>query len=184
MTEEEWKAFTGVGSVGWRKLYLTACACCRHRPLFIALAANLEAVEVVERLADNEEEWRMTRRGRIPFPAYPEGLTTRRAMLKLARASTYLDHTAAVPLLRDVQFTRCCPVLLNDTWRTPLIVSLATAAYEDRILPSGELALDRLAVLADALEDVGASKEITDHLRSEGPHVRGCWALDLALGKS
>lgn len=81
----------------------------------------------------------------------------------------------------------------------------------------GALDPDRLAVLADALEDVGCTDaEILNHLRGRdtcpeclgsarhvaepvhpkdcrcgmtgwvplrGPHVRGCWALDLLLGK-
>jgi hypothetical protein len=38
--------------------------------------------------------------------------------------------------------------------------------------------------LADCLEDAGCSDaEVLGHLRSAGPHVRGCWALDLVLGK-
>jgi hypothetical protein len=38
--------------------------------------------------------------------------------------------------------------------------------------------------LADALEDAGCTDaDILSHLRSPGPHVRGCWALDLLLGK-
>src|SRR5688572_16857480 len=40
----------------------------------------------------------------------------------------------------------------------------------------------RLSVLADALEEAGATGELVAHLRSPGPHVRGCWALDLVLG--
>jgi hypothetical protein len=40
-------------------------------------------------------------------------------------------------------------------------------------------------VLADALEDAGCTNsDILYHLRCPGPHVRGCWALDLLLGKS
>jgi hypothetical protein len=57
------------------------------------------------------------------------------------------------------------------------VAKLAQAIYEERDL-------QRLAVLADALEDAGCdSAEVLGHLRSEGPHVRGCWALDLVLGK-
>jgi hypothetical protein len=42
-----------------------------------------------------------------------------------------------------------------------------------------------LAVLADALEDAGCTDQtILCHLRSAGPHGRGCWALDHFLGKS
>jgi hypothetical protein len=41
-----------------------------------------------------------------------------------------------------------------------------------------------LPVLADALEEQGCADDaLLSHMRSEGPHVRGCWALDLILGK-
>ncbi len=60
--------------------------------------------------------------------------------------------------------------------------SLAAAAYGERILPSGHLDPARLAVLSDALEEAGCTDpDILSHLRSPGPHVRGCWALDLVL---
>jgi hypothetical protein len=45
-------------------------------------------------------------------------------------------------------------------------------------------AFDRMPDLADALHDAGCDgAEILAHLRGPGPHVRGCWALDLILGK-
>jgi hypothetical protein len=45
--------------------------------------------------------------------------------------------------------------------------------------------VDRLAVLADALEEAGcADALLLAHLRSPGPHVRGCFALDAVRGKS
>jgi hypothetical protein len=54
---------------------------------------------------------------------------------------------------------------------------LAQAIYEDR-------AFDRLPVLADALEDAGCTNsDLLGHLRGPGPHARGCWVLDLLLGK-
>ncbi len=61
-------------------------------------------------------------------------------------------------------------------------VALALAAYQDR--PHlDHLDPARLAVLSDALEEGGCTDEaILSHLRSPGPHVRGCWALDLVLG--
>lgn len=96
-------------------------------------------------------------------------------------------------------------------WLTPTVLSLATAAYEHRT-PQGHLDPARLTVLADALEEAGCSQQcescggsrlghdnngmcgdcegsgwvehdIITHLRSPGPHVRGCWSLDLVLGK-
>ncbi len=60
---------------------------------------------------------------------------------------------------------------------TTLVVNMAQAIYGDR-------AFDRLPVLADALEEEGCQdRAILDHCRSEGLHVRGCWAIDLLLGK-
>ena len=62
---------------------------------------------------------------------------------------------------------------------------MATAAYEVRTLPAGTLDPDRLAILADALEDAGCTNaDVLDHCRGAGPHVRGCWVVDLLLGKS
>jgi hypothetical protein len=69
------------------------------------------------------------------------------------------------------------PVAHNPTWLTSTAVSLAGGIYADR-------AFDRLPILADALEDAGCSDEaILGHLRGPGPHVAGCWAVDLILGK-
>jgi hypothetical protein len=74
------------------------------------------------------------------------------------------------------------PIALDFACRTSTVVSVARAAYDERHLPSGELDLHRLAVLADAVEEAGASDELVAHLRRLGPHVRGCFAVDLCLG--
>jgi hypothetical protein len=59
-----------------------------------------------------------------------------------------------------------------------------TAYYERRALPEATLDNDLLALLANALEDAGCTDaEVLGHLREPGPHVRGCWAVDLILGK-
>jgi hypothetical protein len=69
-------------------------------------------------------------------------------------------------------------------WRGGTVRELARACYEQRLLPGGQLDAARLAVLADALEDAGCTDpELLGHLRSPGPHFRGCRALDLLLGK-
>ncbi|HKB40624.1 MAG TPA: hypothetical protein VKD72_29630 [Gemmataceae bacterium] len=87
-------------------------------------------------------------------------------------------------LLRDIIGNPFRPVALDPAWRTPTVLALAQAAYDDRLLPAGTFDLDRLAVLSDALEDAGCdSADILSHLRGPGPHVRGCWVLDLLLGK-
>jgi hypothetical protein len=70
------------------------------------------------------------------------------------------------------------PVPFDPSWRTSTVLGLATAVYAER-------AFDRLPILADALEDAGCDQpDLLAHCRSDGPHVRGCWAVDLILGKS
>jgi hypothetical protein len=70
------------------------------------------------------------------------------------------------------------------TWNNGLIARLAEAAYEERSPPEGHLDQARLVVLADALEEAGlADAEILGHLRGEGPHVPGCFAVDAVLGR-
>jgi hypothetical protein len=70
-------------------------------------------------------------------------------------------------------------------WNGGTVARLAQAAYQDRQLPGGHLDRARLAVLADALEEAGcADAGLLSHLRSPGPHVRGCAVIDALLGKS
>jgi hypothetical protein len=70
-------------------------------------------------------------------------------------------------------------------WNDGTVKKLAEAAYEHRSLPEGTLEKARLAVLADALEEAGcANEEILNHLRSPGPHLRGCHAVDILMGKT
>jgi hypothetical protein len=57
-------------------------------------------------------------------------------------------------------------------------MSLAQGVYDER-------AFDRLPVLADALEDAGClAGEILGHCRQPGQHVRGCWVVDILLGRN
>ena len=42
-----------------------------------------------------------------------------------------------------------------------------------------------MPILADALQDAGCDNDdILNHCRDDGPHVRGCWVVDLVLGKA
>jgi hypothetical protein len=89
-----------------------------------------------------------------------------------------------VILLKDIFGSPFRPITLDPAWQTPTVRALAQAAYEQRHLPSGHLDPDRLAVLADALEEAGCdNQDILSHLRSPGPHTRGCWAVDLLLSR-
>ncbi|MBA4064380.1 MAG: hypothetical protein C0501_11835 [Isosphaera sp.] len=69
-------------------------------------------------------------------------------------------------------------VVVDPAWRTSTVVALAAGVYDER-------AFDRLPILADALQDAGCdSDDLLTHLRDpNATHVRGCWALDLVLGK-
>jgi hypothetical protein len=62
-------------------------------------------------------------------------------------------------------------------WHDGAVLRMAQLIYEEE-------AFDRMAVLADALEKAGCrDPDILAHCRGPGPHVRGCWLLDLLLGK-
>jgi hypothetical protein len=62
-------------------------------------------------------------------------------------------------------------------WNDGIVVKLAQGIYDER-------AFDRLAVLADGLEDAGCQDaSILGHLRTTGPHSRGCWVVDLLLAR-
>jgi hypothetical protein len=87
-------------------------------------------------------------------------------------------RAAAANLLRDIFGNPFRPVPLNPAWQTPTVVELAGAVYDDR-------AFDRLPLLADALEQVGCTDAtILGHCRQPGLHVRGCWVVDLLLGRA
>ena len=99
-----------------------------------------------------------------------------------ARAAEALQQA---DLLRDAIGNPFCPTTTDPISRSPTVINLAEAAYDERVMPSGELDTERLAVLSDALEEARCDDaDILDHLRGPGPHVRGCWVIDLLLGKS
>jgi hypothetical protein len=91
-------------------------------------------------------------------------------------------------LLRDIYLhpsreVHVAPPVLQ--WNDATVVKLARGTYADRHLPSGLLDNARLAMLADALEEAGCDDAaILDHCRHPGEHVRGCWLVDLLLGKA
>lgn len=96
----------------------------------------------------------------------------------------YRELATQAELLRDIIGNPFQRSTLGRATPTSAIANLAEAAYEERHLPSGHLDNARLAVLSDALEEAGCTDEaVLAHLRSPGPHVIGCWALDLVLGK-
>jgi hypothetical protein len=90
----------------------------------------------------------------------------------------------SVLLLRDIFSNPFRPASVSPGWQSPVVQGLAQAAYDHRELPAGTLDVARLAVLADALEEAGyTDADMLNHCRRPGVHVRGCWAVDLLLGK-
>lgn len=84
------------------------------------------------------------------------------------------NHTG---FLSDIFGNPFRPVVAEPTRLPPKVVALAQAIYDER-------AFDRLPVLADGLEEAGCTDaDILAHCRGPGPHVRGCWVVDLLLGK-
>jgi hypothetical protein len=91
---------------------------------------------------------------------------------------------AALVLLRDVLGNPFQPIEFDSTSLPAPVLAQAEAAYNERQPGHTDLDAPRLAVLADALEDTGnIPQTILDHLRQPGPHIRGCWALDIVLDK-
>lgn len=80
-------------------------------------------------------------------------------------------------LVRDIFGNPFRPVCVDPTWLTLTVVRLAEHIYQER-------AFDQMPILADALEDADCDNaDILNHCRQSGEHVRGCWLLDLLLGK-
>jgi len=83
-------------------------------------------------------------------------------------------------LIRELFGNPFRPIAVNPSWlmwNDGTVIKLAQGIYND-------LAFDRLPILADALEEAGCNNaHILAHCRQPGEHVRGCWVVDLILGK-
>jgi hypothetical protein len=87
---------------------------------------------------------------------------------------------------RQAAYARCIfgnpfhPIILNPAWLSwhgGLPVSMTQRMYDSRDFAD-------MPVLADALEEAGCQdQDILTHCRSGSEHVRGCWVVDLLLGK-
>lgn len=108
------------------------------------------------------------------------------APCEAARALNSQDHNQfdVGELRQQAHLLRCLfanpflPLSLNLTWRTPRVVSLAKAIYDDR-------SFEHMPSLADALEAAGCDEpDILAHCRSLTEHALGCWVVDAILGKS
>jgi hypothetical protein len=88
------------------------------------------------------------------------------------------ERQAQALLLRDIFGNPFRSVMVDPACLTAAVVSLARAVYHDR-------AFDCLPILADTLEEAGCTNaDILKHCRGPGPHVRGCWVVDMILERS
>jgi hypothetical protein len=193
-----------------RKLRLFAVACCRRLwPLLDEVAR--EAVRAAERFADGlarEEELRCWQaaaqepRTQVAMTgSWAAGLRAASGTAKCGRycigtartvaeqailASPHdwervAEEAAQADLLRDLfgplpfRAVALSPDVL--AWNNHTIPTMAQAIYWDR-------AFERMPILGDAFEDAGCTdQEVLSHLRGPGFHIRGCWLLDLMLGR-
>ncbi len=207
MTAKQWLActdpfvlFTAAGDRATeRKVRLFCVACCRQ-VLHLAPAARQKSAEallkVAERFADVEptkaERLKAEKRAERSYSMVHAALAVRctagdtyyaaRHAAEFAEGETEGGYDAVqavqAELARDILGPRTPrPSAIRPDWLTSTVVALAAGIYAER-------AFDRLPILADALQDAGCdSEEILGHCRVPGPHGRGCWVVDLVLGK-
>jgi hypothetical protein len=191
---------------GGRKCRLFACACLR-RAWHLLTEDDRELVAVVERYVDglasvaeiDAIRFDETRKIRVAsglesFSHHPPSAArepAERAARTLATAAGPPDAEAWERLARQERVSQAG--ILRDIFGSPVrkferehrwltfqhrfVFKLALTIYRNG-------SFDDLPILGDALEEAGCKDEaILAHLRSPGPHARGCWALDLVLGR-
>jgi hypothetical protein len=93
------------------------------------------------------------------------------------RSSSSQPRLYRCHFLRDIFGNPFRPITLDPAWLTLTVKALAQKIYDDRTF-------DQMPALADELEKAGcANQEILSHCRGPAPHVRGCWVVDIILGK-
>jgi hypothetical protein len=212
MTESEWLSCTNLDFMlerarSDRKRMLFGVACCRRiwhlfpdencrqavvlaeqmAQGYVSTARRKAALELV-RQAAREGDDRTTRQAISAADALlKEELYASAALYSAAAAAAALrpsnlqeEQGAQAALLRDILGYPFATVRIDPAWRAwnkGTVVALAQTIYD-------EDTFDQAPVLADALEEAGCTDaRILDHLRGPGPHVRGCWVVDLILEK-
>jgi hypothetical protein len=177
-----------------RKRRLFAAACCRAIWQSLPDERCRAAVEVAERFADgcagSQEIADCSRQLYAVLQTTPARTVSHSAVLAALaalegtweRASWNAYYAGAKKfsqcrMVRDIFGNPFRLIAIDPSWRTPQVVALAQAMYEDR-------RFEDMPFLADAWEEAGCSiEELLCHCREPGLHVRGCWVVDLALGR-
>jgi hypothetical protein len=110
--------------------------------------------------------------------AWHAAIFTPHAALALGVQQYPAELAVQAELLRDIFGNPFRPAACDRAWRTGTVTALARQMYEGREFSA-------MPILADALQDAGCENDdILTHCRGPGTHVRGCWVVDLVLGKS
>jgi hypothetical protein len=95
----------------------------------------------------------------------------------IASGNAFAEEAHQAQIIRDIFGNPFRRTIITPCWLTETVVTLASGIYAER-------AFDELSILADVLEDSGCENpEILSHCRKESSHVRGCWIIDMVLGK-
>jgi hypothetical protein len=207
MTEAEWLACKDLKAMlaffgpkrQDRKSRLFLCACARLNWALLE-AASRRVVETAERYADGEADADERLRVTVSASHFTshDSAVYRAARLawaagrgNAARGLHWQFEQGPDPrlcdLLREVVGNPFRPVHLELRWllwNDRCVPRMAEAIYRDRQLPRGALGGPQFAVLGDALEEAGCTNtDVLNHCRLPAEHVRGCWVLDLILGR-
>jgi hypothetical protein len=119
------------------------------------------------------------------LPGPPGAVGQTMADLRRIRDEVFVRWEAdSATLLRDIFGNPFRPAAVDQSCLTPGIVQVAQAIYDERVMPSGTFDPASVNILADALVEAGCTDaQILGHCRWPGQHVRGCWVVDLVLGK-
>jgi hypothetical protein len=153
-------------------LAISGRAGCGGPALVVGVEARHAGVRGAECAADDH-----ARHLTGPSPTYAMGLVALQQHQAEYRRVVALERAANVPALRDIFGNPFRPVTFSPEWRTDTAIALARQMYDSRDFSA-------MPILADALQDAACDNEdILAHCRCDGPHVRGCWVVDLVLGK-
>jgi hypothetical protein len=206
MTESEWWAcqkpqkmlefLRDSGKLSERKLRLLAVAATRCLPQAMSNEGTRLAVESAERFVEGLPVSPKPGNWRYLLADLTESPSVEKTNRFLDALTGWPEDLAPLPgqvqsrRHQQAQIIRCLfgpvpfrPVAIPAdvlAWNDGRIVKLAAGIYEER-----EFSTERMGVLADAMEEAGfADQELLGHLRGPGPHCRGCFAIDLLLGRS